>query len=75
MNRLRKLICGAVLATGLLAGVAQAGNDINYDERGYPVNVPKLELQRPYKAWLLVGLFLVLALGVTFKSSKRTHLD
>lgn len=75
MNRLRKLVTGAILSTALMTGVAAAGNDINYDDRGYPVSVPKLELQRPYKAWALIGLFLVLALGVTFKSSKRTHLD
>ena len=37
--------------------------------------VPNLKEQKPYGAWGLAGLFVILAMIVGLKGSKRTHLD
>lgn len=66
----------AVTAIGLSAGVALAQDaNSHYDGDGEPTNVPKLEMQRPLKAWGLSILFLFGALALGFKSSKRTSAD
>src|SRR5437868_8691423 len=73
---LRVGVVSLVLGLGAPLALGQATNELNkFDERGFPTNVPKLELQRPMKAWALTGLFLILCLAVTFKPSKRSHLD
>lgn len=71
---LSALIFAGVLMLNALAATAQEKIS-NYDEQGDPANVNKLELERPYKAWALIGVFFVGCLALTFKSSKRTHLD
>ncbi len=42
---------------------------------GDPTNVPLLEQSRPLAAWALTTVFLVGAMAIAFKSSKRSHLD
>jgi len=66
------LAAGSLMALSSVTVLAQVQN---YDSVGDPTNVPKLDLARPLESWALIGVAIVGALAIAFKSSKRGMLD